>query len=352
MLKKYAETVNANIYINAVKSLGYEVEIYDKESGYAKFTNGEKRVGLLGNVLSVNDAVGVELAGQKCVSSQVLGSSLGVIIPDFVVINIEKRGKKYKKGKGCKECKRYKGHKEYKEIVKDFYNKHDGQIVVKPNTGSLARGVLVLPDSLESVYRHLEETGKNKSPHFLLERYSSAEREFRVIVVKGEIIDVIERIPASVIGDGESSLKELIDEKDALKEDHMLPMIKPDMQYLSRKGLGMDSVLGEGEFQKLNQVCNMGMGGDVKVFDMSKMHNKWAKIAARVYEVTGLSLVGIDVMSDDLSVDPYSDEVETIINEINSAPMPELQYFARAFDEEKYADPLCTVKEILREFLG
>jgi glutamate--cysteine ligase len=336
MLKKYTESINANIYISAAKELGVKVEILDKTSGFARFVFKEREIRLLENILSVNDAVGVDIASQKCIASSVLRSVLGEVIPDFITVNLDKS---------------------YQKAVREFFKKHEGRIVVKPNTGSLARGVLVLPSTIEEVFCHLEEVSKNRSAHFILERYSAAKREFRVIVVRGEIIDVIERVAANVIGDGESTLGQSIKKKDALKKKHQLPVIRPNEKFLRSQGLDMGSVIDEGQLVKLNRVCNMGMGGDVKVFDLEGLHPVWHEVAQKISEVTELNLVGIDVMSDDLSKDPYSGEVETIINEINSAPMPELQYFARSLGgsagrSHSQDDPLSTVKELLRRFLG
>ncbi len=124
-------------------------------------------------------------------------------------------------------------------------------IVIKPLDGNHGRGITIN-------VRHWEEAiaaydlavEESKSRSIIVERYYEGS-DHRVLVVNGKLVAVAERIPAHVIGDGKSTISELIEQtnKDPNRGDgheNILTKIvvnKTAIDVLERQGYNLDSVL-------------------------------------------------------------------------------------------------------------
>ncbi len=150
--------------------------------------------------------------------------------------------------------------------------------------------------------------------------------EYRILATQEKILSVIKRLPANVTGDGVASIALLIalKNKDPLREKiDTYKKIKKGKRlkaYLANQGFTLDSIVSKGQkvFLYAPSSSNMNLGGDtVDVTD--DIHPSVKKIIMRAMKsIPGLSLAGIDYMTQDI----FSQQRESIyrIIEVNASP--------------------------------
>jgi cyanophycin synthetase len=196
-------------------------------------------------------------------------------------------------------------------------------IVIKPLDGNHGRGITINITTWE-LAEEAYDAAKEVSRGVIVERYYVG-RDHRVLVVNGKVVAVAERVPASVVGDGKSTISELIDEtnRDPRRGDgheNILTRIELDRtswELLERQGYDLDTVLPQGEICYLKATANLSTGGTaIDRTDQIHPENVW--IAQRTAKIIGLDIAGIDVVTSDISK-PLR-EVDGVIVEVNAAP--------------------------------
>lgn len=196
-------------------------------------------------------------------------------------------------------------------------------IVIKPLDGNHGRGITINIDSWEEA-ENAYDAARDVSKGVIVERFYSG-RDHRVLVVNHKVVAVAERVPAHVVGDGRSTVQELIDEtnRDPRRgegHDNVLTRIKVDRtswQLLQRQGFTLDTVLKKDEICYLRATANLSTGG-VAIDRTDDIHpyNVW--LAERVSRIIGLDIAGIDIVTTDIS-QPLRD-VDGVVVEVNAAP--------------------------------
>ncbi len=198
-------------------------------------------------------------------------------------------------------------------------------IVIKPLDGNHGRGITIDINSkqeAEEAYDLASTASKTRS--VIVERYYKGS-DHRVLVVNGKVIAVAERIPAHVIGDGVSTIEQLIeitnqDPNRGEGHDNVLTKIKLDrtaLNVLGRQGYELSSVLPSGQIAYLRATANLSTGG-IAVDRTDEIHPENVWIAERVAKLIGLDIAGIDVVTADIRK-PLR-EVDGVIVEVNAAP--------------------------------
>ena len=95
-----------------------------------------------------------------------------------------------------------------KEDIIACFNKYNNDVVIKPNKGSMGLGVYHIIDKDELITKINELLIKNYSISIC--PYYHIKNEYRVIVLDNEIKLIYKKINPIVIGDGKSTLKELL----------------------------------------------------------------------------------------------------------------------------------------------
>jgi cyanophycin synthetase len=198
-------------------------------------------------------------------------------------------------------------------------------IVIKPLDGNHGRGITLDIHTFaeaEAAYDVAQEAAKTRG--VIIERYYTG-RDHRVLVVNGKLVAVAERVPAHVVGDGKSTIEELVEEtnRDPRRghgHDNVLTKIKIDRntwKILERKGYTLNTVLDKGEMCYLRETANLSTGG-IAIDRTDEIHplNRW--IAERVVKIIGLDIAGMDIVTNDISK-PLS-ETDGVIVEVNAAP--------------------------------
>jgi D-alanine-D-alanine ligase-like ATP-grasp enzyme/acylphosphatase len=176
-------------------------------------------------------------------------------------------------------------------------------VVVKPAMG--VRGIGVVADirteqELDSAFELLVQSRLGKDD-FIVEQHIDG-RDYRIVVVGDEVIAAILREPASVEGDGEHTVAELMVNKNAFRNlnPHLWgrPIKYEDAAryQLQRAGLQLSSVPAAGQKVVLSNTCSLSQGGDsIDVLD--ELHSSIRDACLRaVRAVPGLWFCGIDFL--------------------------------------------------------
>ncbi|WP_080872495.1 ATP-grasp domain-containing protein [Oceanobacillus timonensis] len=187
------------------------------------------------------------------------------------------------------------------DIIK-YASEIDYPLVVKPLAGTGGRGVIAGIRNEEELIEALNYVRvKLKFPHIILEKYFTGE-DYRLYVLDGKVIGALKRVKANVIGDGKSTVRQLINQKNI--ERAKLPSltnrkIKIDDELknmLRREGYDLKSVIPNGELVYIKSKNNVSAGGDsIDVTDKLSDNIKQIAVDA-VNAFDDLPQCGVDLM--------------------------------------------------------
>ena len=195
-------------------------------------------------------------------------------------------------------------------------------VVVKPQDGNQGKGVtvnIVARDHLELAYRVASEYGQP-----MVERYLPGS-DFRLLVVGDRLVAAARRDPPQVIGDGERTVRELVDivNADPLRGDGhatSLTKMRIDDIALARlkvQGHTPDTVPARGERVVLRNNANLSTGGTAT--DVTDdVHPEVAARAVAAARMIGLDICGVDVVCETV-LRPLEEQSGGIV-EVNAAP--------------------------------
>ncbi|MGA7932940.1 MAG: cyanophycin synthetase [Kovacikia sp.] len=198
-------------------------------------------------------------------------------------------------------------------------------VVLKPLDGNHGRGITLNINNLydaEDAYLLAERESKSRS--VMVERFYQG-RDFRVLVVNGKVIAVAERTPAHVIGDGQSTIAELVevtnrDPRRGNGHENVLTRITINArseQLLEQQGYTLGSIPPEGQVCYLKATANLSTGG-IAIDRTDEIHPENIWLAQRAAKIIGLDIAGIDITSP--AIDRPLREVDGVIVEVNAAP--------------------------------
>ncbi|MGP1372617.1 MAG: ATP-binding protein [Almyronema sp.] len=201
-------------------------------------------------------------------------------------------------------------------------------VVVKPVDGHKGQGVTTdirTPSELKAAYSEaVGAIAENQTARVIVERSLSG-RDFRLLCVNGRFVAALERQPASVLGDGESTLAALIERENrspARRDTPTSPLgkIQPDdamAAYLSQQKLTFESVPEAGQRVYLRKAANLSAGG-LSIDATRIIHPENIVLAQDVAQHFRLTCLGIDVIAHDLAESWKAGEFGII--EMNAAP--------------------------------
>lgn len=203
-----------------------------------------------------------------------------------------------------------------KEIIK--YGESLGfPLVLKPTDGSGGKGVfanITNSNELKYALNHVRNT--LKYDEVIVEELIRG-KEVRVYVLGDRILGAVNRRPASVVGDGENSIKKLIILKNEYRKKipHLyFRPIKVDKQaheLLKSQNYTLDSIPKKGERVYLKSVSNISLGGDP--IDVTKELTEGQRAVAinSCKAIPGLEHCGVDIMITENTNRPVVLEVNT-----------------------------------------
>lgn len=199
-------------------------------------------------------------------------------------------------------------------ILKPFYN---SKLVVKPRNTNYGTGITVFSkNATKSQILNAVKYAFNFDDNVLIEEYIKG-MEYRFLVIDGKCLSVCHRRVASVVGDGKSTIKQLIEEKNKEPWHYLtatpVKMDEPVVEFLKLQGYDYDTILPENKRVFLRTNSNCSTGGES--IDMTEtMPEYFKQVAEKAAKSFCAKICGVDIIIEDLKKDNYS------IIEINDNP--------------------------------
>ncbi len=197
--------------------------------------------------------------------------------------------------------------------------------VVKPLDGNHGRGValdLRTDDDVRRAFGPAYDESRNGD--VVVETFVTG-NDYRVLVIGGKLAAVAERVPASVVGDGKHTVRELVEIENAdprrgIGHEKVLTRIRvtPGAEELvAKQGFQIDGAPPKGQRVMLAATGNMSTGG-TSVDRTHEAHPDNVEIAETAARVVGLDVAGIDFIAPDITL-PVREKGGAIV-EVNAAP--------------------------------
>ncbi len=195
-------------------------------------------------------------------------------------------------------------------------------VVVKPQDGNQGKGVTVnITDRAQ-----LEEAYKNAADYgtVMVERFLPG-HDFRLLVVGDQLVAAARREPPQVLGDGQHTVRELVDQVNLdprRGEGHATSLTKIRLDdiavaRLAAQNLTPDSVPPKGQRVILRNNANLSTGGTAT--DVTDdVHPEVAARAVAAAQMVGLHICGVDMVAETV-LRPLEEQGGGFV-EVNAAP--------------------------------
>ncbi len=196
-------------------------------------------------------------------------------------------------------------------------------VVTKPYNGNHGRGISIHLMN-EAEVRHGFTLAQEHSSSVIVETFLTGD-DHRLLVVNGELVAATRRTPGHVVGDGASTIRQLVDEvnKDPRRgvgHEKVMTRIELDEQsdmMMARVNMTPESVPDAGQIVMLRSTANLSTGGTATdVTDVIHPDNR--DMAVRAITAIGLDVGGVDFLSPDIT-ESYK-QTGGGICEVNAAP--------------------------------
>ncbi len=293
ILKKIAPKISAHVYVEPEWGVAGQITFHDGKKRYFRY-----------NTLDLNPVGSADVAKDK----------------DYANIFMKRMGYRTVAGRAfysnawCKQI----GSKRDINAAYRHAQKMGLPVIVKPNEGSHGIGVFLVRNKREffRAMRHIF-----KEHRVALVQRLVRGRDYRIVVLDDKIISAYERIPLSIVGDGASSIKKLLQKKQrrfrAGGRDTRIRL--DDIRIAHKLGaqkLALRSVPESGKRVFLLDNANLSSGGDA--VDVTKpIHPEFKKLAVQLTRDMGLRFSGVDLM---VAGDIRNPPKKYWVLEINAAP--------------------------------
>ena len=293
--------------------MGLHVEILDEEDQFLKLWHGDHVEYIKNGNMTSKDNYVIPLAmANKVVTKKILDQA-GFPVPAGAEFSNKEDALRY-----------------YGQVA-------SSAIVVKPKSTNFGLGISIFqePASLAD-YEKALDIAFSEDSHVLVEEFVSG-TEYRFFILDGKCEAVLLRVAANVVGDGQSTIRELVDQKnqDPLRgRDHRSPLEiinlgDIELLMLEQQGYTPDTVLPEGVQAFLRGNSNISTGGDS--IDMTdQMDQSYKQLAAAMATAMGAWACGVDLIIPDRTKPASKEEPNCTCIELNFNPAMYLHTYTYA----------------------
>ena len=305
---------------------GITVNIVDRSENFISLKNNEKIEYVKQATKTSKDTyVSVLIMENKTVTKKVLAEK-GVKVP---------------------EGEEFNSIEDAKVKANNYINK---PVVIKPKSTNFGIGINIFPygANLEDIIHAFEIAFKNDNT-VLIEEFIKG-KEYRFLVINDEVVGILHRVPANVIGDGEKTITELVEVKnqDPLRgKGYVTPLEKIRLEenaelFLKQQGKNFDYIPKKDEVVYLRENSNISTGGD-SVDYTDDIPQKFKEIAINAAKAAGAKVCGVDMMLED-----YRDEnTNYAIIELNFNPAIHIHSYPYKGKERKIATHVLKLLELI-----
>lgn len=290
-----------SLYIQSAEELGIDSLIIE-ENRLVQFSKNGKHWLIYMAFVPINTSVASRISGNKLLAYSLLDhGGLSNYIPKHSICNDTKS-------------------------ITSFSKELGGSIVIKPSKGIGGKGVTIKPETNKELLQAFKYAKKYHT-EVLVEEFVEG-NNYRVLVLGGEVIACAERLPAFIVGDGKSTLSELIKEENYNRaKENQLQQINIDPEFyrmIGSQSITTDSVIEEDKRIFVRGNSNLSTGG-VTIDKTDEIHSDYIDLATKATKTLGLELAGVDIITQDITK-PIDKQI-TIINELNSNPGFRMHYY-------------------------
>lgn len=218
------------------------------------------------------------------------------------------------------------------EAKRDFRLFKDDKIVIKPKSTNFGLGISIFTGTYSREdYDRAIEIAFNEDKSILIEEFMTG-KEYRFLVIDNEVVGILHREPANVLGDGERTIEELVIEKnkDPLRgKGYKTPLEKIKIgeieeMFLKNQGLTFDYIPKNGEKVYLRENSNISTGGDSLDFT-DKIDESYKEVAKNAAKAVKAVITGVDMVID--NVEEKANKKNHGIIELNFNPAIHIHCF-------------------------
>ena len=223
-------------------------------------------------------------------------------------------------------------------------------IVIKPKSTNFGTGINIFPEgtNAEDIERAFEIAFKFDKT-VLIEEFIKG-KEYRFLVIDDQVVGILHRVPANVLGDGVKTIRELVELKNQnplrgkgyVTTLEKINLGENEAIFLKQQNKDFDYVPLAGETVYLRENSNISTGGD-SIDYTDDIPQKFKDIAVKASKAAGAKICGVDMMLED-----YSDEnTNYAIIEINFNPAIHIHSYPFIGKERKIAVEVLKLLELV-----
>ncbi|QLL11755.1 N-acetylglutaminylglutamine synthetase [Pseudomonas chlororaphis] len=261
----------ARIIVEEAHRRGIDVQVDDAEAGMFTLSHGGRRVRCRESLSDLTSAISMSLCQDKSLTHKVLKRA-GLNLP----------------------AQQLAGNADDNLA---FLDEHE-RVVVKPLDGEQGQGVAVDLRTIEEVQQAIDNARRFDS-RVLLESFHEG-LDLRILVIGFEVVAAAIRRPAEVIGDGQHSIRQLIEAQSRRRQaatggESKIPLDHETQRTLQAAGHGYDSILAAGARLFVRRTANLHTGGTLE--DVTAiLHPELVDATIRAARALDIPMVGLDLM--------------------------------------------------------
>ena len=201
-------------------------------------------------------------------------------------------------------------HETFKDITKAkecFMTVKDKKVVVKPVNTNFSMGLTVFENSFtKEEFDTAVDFAFSVDKEILVELFVEGQ-EYRFLVINQELVGVLKRVPANVLGDNKHTIEELVEIKNQnilRGVNYKLPLEKIKLgkiekSFLQSNGYSIGDIPRDNETVFLRKNSNVSTGGDT--YDVTAIaHEGFKKLAVDITQMLDLEVCGLDIIIEDI----------------------------------------------------
>ncbi len=147
-------------------------------------------------------------------------------------------------------------------------------------------------------------------------------KEYRLLICGDRLLGALELVPPRIVGNGIDSIETLIATKNVGLGSKVI-INKKVIDTLIRNGLSLEAVPESGRCISLQENSCLAEGGS-SIDRTDEVHGSMLKLAIRSARVVNMKLAGVDIICEDISIDPA--DQKTAFLETNNFPSLSIHY--------------------------
>ncbi len=259
----------ARIIVEEARRRGIGVDLIDAEGGLFRLIYGGRSIACRESLSDLTSAVALSICDDKAVTRRIVERA-GVRVPEEIEAGDV-------------------------SLLPAFLERH-GSVVVKPARGEQGRGVAVGLTTLEEVEAAIERA-RGVCDRVLVESCFQGD-DLRLVVIDYRLVAAAIRRPAAVVGDGRSTVRELIARQSRRREaatggESSIPLDAETERCVAAAGLTLEDIPDVNREVTVRKAANLHTGGTIH--DVTDhVHPTLVEAAVQVARAIGIPVVGVD----------------------------------------------------------